>query len=349
MKILFSLSILFLSFVSAYACDICPMEEYSTVKNRGYVGVFYRYSLFRGYNYIPEQNNPFSFNQAGRVKKHSVFQDDNFYEDSQDDYESFQTIELRFNYNYKDHWNFLVVLPFNYNINYFDQVTPPIGQTFDSTTVTSGIGDLILGVQRLNTFETTSWRHQLKYGLGLSLPTGNSELRANGDEAYNDPSHLPGKGAADLMLRLNYTGSTNDQFGFKVNALYATSLKKAQSGNITGIPSNQLEITSYRFGNRMTLDALVFYVIGKTRFKVIPKLGYSFNHAKKDQANAIYIENSGGIIGYGNVGVDLAFGRFTLQTIFSKPIHQSLDGQQLSSTGRFQTGLLFSLKTKDEE
>ena len=325
MKLIFSLSVLLLTLVQSFGCDICPMDEYSTVNNRGYVGVFHRYSLFRGYNYIPEQSNPFSFNQATRPKKHSVFQDDNYYEDSQNDYESFQTIELRFNYNYKDHWNFLVVLPFHHNINYFDKVTPPIGQTFDSTTVTSGIGDLILGVQRLNTYETATWRHQLKYGFGLSLPTGNSELRANGEEPYNDPAHLPGKGATDLILRVNYTGSTNDQFGFKVNALYANSLKKAQSGNFTGIPSNQLEITSYRFGNRMTFDALMFYVFGKSRFKVIPKIGYSFNHAKKDQANAIYIENTGGIIGYGNFGLDLVFGRFTLQTIFSKPVHQNLD------------------------
>ena len=99
----------------------------------------------------------------------------------------------------------------------------------------------------------------------------------------------------------------------------------------------------------MTFDALMFYVFGKSRFKVIPKIGYSFNHAKKDQANAIYIENTGGIIGYGNFGLDLVFGRFTLQTIFSKPVHQNLDGQQLNSTGRFQAGLLFSLKTKDKE
>jgi hypothetical protein len=348
MKTLISLTLLVISIHSVFACDICPMDEYSTIKNRGYVGVFYRYSLFRGYNYIPEQNNPFSFNQAGRPKKHNVFQDQNFYEDTPDDYESFQTLEFRLNYNHNDKWNFLLVLPYHYNINYFDKVTPPLGQTFDSTTVTAGFGDIIIGAQRLSTYETITWRHQFKYGLGLSLPTGNSELRANGNDAYNDPSHLPGKGATDLILRFNYTGSTNDKFGFKFNTLYAVSLKEAQSGNIIGIPSNQLEITDYRFGNRSSIDALLFYVIGTGNFKVIPKIGYSFNHAQKDKANAIELEGTGGVIGYGNIGADIVFGRFTWQTIFSKPVHLSLNGQQLSSTGRFQTGLLFSLKMNNK-
>jgi len=342
------LTSLFLILLGAtYACDICPMDEYSTIKNKGYIGLFYRYSFFKGYNYLPEQSNPFSFNPKGRTKKHNVFQDQNFYEDSENDYESFQTIDIRFNYNYKNKWNFLLILPYHYNTNYFDKVTPPIGQTFDSTTVTAGFGDIILGIQRLSIYKSTSWVHQFKYGLGLSVPTGNSELRANGDEPYNDPSHLPGKGVTDLILRGNYTGSTNDKFGFKINILYATSLKKPVSGNISGLPANGLEVTDYRFGNRGSIDGLIFRVFGKDKFKVIPKIGYSFSMADQDKANAVELENTGGTVGFGNLGLDIVFGRFTWQTMFSKPVHQTLNGQQLNSTGKLQTGLLFSLKTKE--
>jgi hypothetical protein len=347
MKIQIGISIILISLSSVFACDICPMDEYSTLRNRGYVGIFYRYSLFKGYNYIEEQSNPFSFKPIGRNKKHNIFEDGNFYEDSENDFEAFQTIDIRFNYNYKNKWNLLVVLPYHYNINYFDKVTPQIGQTFDSTTVTSGIGDVILGAQRLSVYQTEFWRHQFKYGLGVSLPTGNSELRANGNEPYNDPSHLPGKGTTDLIIRGNYTASTNDKLGFKVNLLYGFSLKKAQSGNISGLPSNTLEITDYRFGNRTSIDGLLFYVIGKTKIKAIPKIGYSFNHALKDKANGTIIDPTGGNIGYANIGLDIVYGRFTWQTMFSKPLHQDFNGQQLNSTGRLQTGLLFSLKTKE--
>ena len=346
MKLLISLSTLLISVYSVYACEICPIDEYSTIRNKGYFGIFYRYTLFKGYNYLPEQANPFSFNSNGRTKKHNVFQDENFYDDSENDFESFQTIDLRFNYNHNNKWNFLVILPYHYNTNYFDKVTPPIGQTFDSTTVTTGIGDLIIGAQRLSIYDSESWRHQFKYGLGLSLPTGNSELRENGNEPYNDPSHLPGKGATDLIIRSNYTGSTNDKFGFKLNILYATSLKKPKSGNITGIPSNNQEVTDYRFGNRTSINGLIFYVFGKSTIKVIPKIGYSFNIASRDKVNAELIEDTGGNIGYINTGLDITYGRFTWQTMFSKPVHQNLNGQQLNSTGRIQTGLLLSLKTE---
>ena len=347
MKIFLIILVTLSTIINSLGCDICPIDEYSTIRNRGYVGVFYRYSLFQGYNYLPEQSNPFSLAPKSRIKKHNVFQDENFYEDSENDYESFQTIELRFNYNYKNKWNFLLILPYHYNVNYFDKVTPQIGQTFDSTTVTSGLGDIILGIQRLNLYETKTWRHQFKYGLGLSIPTGNSELRSNGNAPYNDPSHLPGKGATDLILRTNYTGSKDDRFGLKINILYATSLNKAKSGNITGIPSNKLEVTDYRFGNRISTDGLFFYVLGKTQFKIIPKIGYSFSTANQDKANAEILDNTGGNIGFGNIGLDIVFGRFTWQTMFSKPIHQNLNGQQLNYTGKIQTGILFSLKTKD--
>ncbi len=348
MKTILTLT-LFFSFISTtFACDICPMDEYSTTGNRGYIGVFYRYSLFQGYNYL-KQPNTFSFNKFGpRKKKHNSFQDGNFYEDTPDDFETFQTIEIRFNYNYKNKWNFLAVLPYHYNISYADKVTPQIGQTFDSTTVTQGIGDLIIGAQRLSIYETDHWRHQFKYGVALSLPTGNSELRKNATDPYNDPTHLPGKGATDFILRGNYTASKNDKYGVKVNLLYATSLKKPKAGNISQIPTSpNATITDYRFGDRASVDGFVFYVIGKTRFKVIPKLGYAFNFAKKDKANAQELIDSGGYINYGIFGLDITFGRFTWQTMYNAPLHQFYNGQQLKATGKLQTGVLFSLKTKE--
>ena len=291
---------------------------------------------------------PFSFNQLGRTKKHNIFTDQNYYEDHQDDYESFQTIELRFNYNHKNKWNFLAILPYRYNNNHFEKVYPPIGQVFDSTTVTQGFGDIILGAQRLSIYETAIWRHQFKYGIGLSLPTGYSQLRASSDAPLNDPSHLPGKGATDLMLRLNYTGSKDDKLGFKANAIYAFSLKKAANASISNQPLQVgIESYNYRFGNRFALDGLVFYVIGKSQMKFIPKTGYSFNYVDNDQLNAESLEDTGGFINYANVGFDLVFGKFTWQNMFSLPFQQTANGTQIENTGKFQTGILFSLKTQE--
>lgn len=326
-----------------FCCDICPIEEYSTLRNRGYIGVFYRYSHFNGYNTL-NQSNDFAF-QTSRSKKHNIFQDDNFYEDSPEDFEAFHTMEIRANYNLKDKWNFLLVVPYHYNINYYDKVTPPIGQTFDSTTVTQGIGDIILGVQRLSTIEKEKWVHRFKYGVGFTLPTGFSEIRENELSAPNDPSHLPGKGAVDFMVRLNYITSASDKYGLQANLILAHSLKSSTNPNISNnIGQVGLESYNFRFGNRYGGDLLGFYVLGKSKLKAVPKLGSSIYYGRYDQLNGEIVENSGGTEWSASLGLDILFGKFTLQNTFQKPLTQSLNGVQIENSGRFQVGLLYSLR-----
>ncbi len=341
LKISILLILTFISLVSE-ACDICPMDEYSSLRNNGYVGVFYSYNHFNGYNTLDHSNN---FDYRTRTKKHNIFQDENFYEDSPDDFEAFHTLEFRLNYNLKDKWNFLVSIPYHYNINYYASVTPPFGQSFDSTTFTNGIGDVILGIQRLNKIEAEKWVHRFKYGIGFTLPTGYSTIRESEQVAPNDPAHLPGKGAVDFMLRFNYTVSNNDKIGLITNLLLANNLKSKESNPLGNTPSQPtFQGYNYRFGNRYGGDALFFYVLGNNEIKLIPKIGTSIYYARKDVLNKERVEATGGVISSLVTGIDFRFKELTLQTLYSTPFQQKLNGVQIENSGKIQLGLIYSLK-----
>ena len=326
------------------------MEEYSSIENRGYFGVFYNYRYYNGFSYL-RHTPDFSLSQVGRAKKHNVLEDDNIYVDTDKDYEAFQTIDLRFNYNLKNKWNFMVSLPFHYNTTHYDEVYPKsIGSVFDSTATVSGIGDLLIGALKVTIIETDTWKHQFKYGVALGLPTGNSEIRSSPNVSPTDPALLPGKGAVDGIIRFNYLGTLNETFGFQGQLLYAHLFKSTHETDFVN-PNNIVGPSTfdYRFGNRFSSEINALYIFKIGRSNLIPRIGYQFNYAKYDLLNSRKVENTGGTVGLLNIGIDFKIGKILWRNTYNMPIHQNVSGEQILLAGKLSTGIVFSINTSSSK
>ena len=330
-KLLF---ILFFSVTSiAYACDSCSDFDYFDVNNKGYIGLVYRYSYYNGYTNLP--------GTGFKVKrtKHSIVGDKNIYKASKNDYEAFHTVDLRFNYSYKKKLNFLVVLPYSFNYDYRESITPPIGSVYDSTITQKGIGDIYFIVSGIKKIEKKKILHILKPGIGFSLPTGRFAVKSP-DGIIQDPIHQPGKGTADFIMQFNYTMKYKNKLGIFSTNRYYNSLKKKEPQTIA---SGSLPDTYYhRFGNRFSSTNFLFYTIGNYNWKLIPKAGLHFEYTQNDYLNGEEIADLGGSSLLLTTGIDIKYKDFTILTDFRTPIYQNLNGNQLLNVGRLNMGLLYS-------
>lgn len=317
----------------AFACDGCSDFDYFNISNKGYVGLTYRYSYYNGYNNLP--GTGFKV----KSKKHSIVGDKNIYTASKEDYEAFHTIDLRFNYNLKDKVNFLFVAPIQFNYDYRESITPPIGRVYDSTITQKGLGDIYFIVSGLKKIEKNNFMHLIKPGIGFSLPTGRFEVKSP-EGIVQDPIHQPGKGTSDFIMQFNYMMKYKSKLGLFTTNRYYISLKKKDPQVVL---SGSLPETYYhRFGNRFSSTNLLFYSIGDYLWKFIPKVGLHYEHVQNDFLNGEQIEDLGGSSLFLSSGVDIKFKEFTLITDFRTPLYQNLNGNQLLNLGRLNLGLLYN-------
>ena len=330
-RLLVLFTIVFPSLV--FACDSCNDFDYFNINNKGYIGATYRYSYYNGHNNL--QGTGFKF----KTTKHSIVGDENTYTPSKNDYEAFHTLDLRFNYLYKQNLNFLVVLPFRFSYDYRDIITPPIGSSYDSTIVQQGLGDIYFIISPLKKIENDLFTHIIKPGIGLSIPTGKHQVKSP-QGIIQDPIHQPGKGTAELILQFNYTMKYQENFGFFSTNRYYNSLKKKDPGVINSgfIPDTY----HHRFGNRFSSTNYLFYSIGYYLWKFIPKVGLHYENIKEDFLNGEKLNNLGGTSLLLTTGLDIKFKDFTLITGYSIPIYQDLNGDQLLNVGRSNLGLLYN-------
>lgn len=325
--------------IYSLACDTCVMYEYNTIRNNSYVGLFYRYRVFNGFT---TENQKSNFSPKNLRLTHAPLgDDDNTYVNSYKSYEIFETYELRYNHNFKDKYNVMLIVPFVRNENYFGEIIPLIGSAFDSLHVTQGIGDIIISAERLIRIKKEKTIHNIKIGFAVSLPTGKFEL-TNEKGFITDPSHQLGNGAMNFLPRLKYQAIIDQRLGLNSSLGYAFSLKRNSGKIANGIQS------TYRFGNRLNVNTNLFFITGKyTDFKWIPKLGLYYENVVNDKLNEILQENTGGNVAFFNIGSDFAYKDFHIQTMYQLPIFENLNGEQLQNAGRIVLGLIYNFSYND--
>ncbi len=178
----------------------------------------------------------------------------------------------------------------------------------DLETGSKGVGDVLL-IAKYSVVETSDsscrrWRHALLAGGGIKIPTGRSDLE-KGDELI-DPSLQPGSGSVDFVLNATYTVRYK-QFGAQADVGYRVNL-----GNRN----------DYRFGNRFSGAAKLFYWLKAGRLALLPNAGIFYEHIWKDVDNDKSKYNSGGDILYATAGIDLYYGRFAIGFSYQQPAYQ---------------------------
>lgn len=322
--------ILLINSIKGIACDVCNVYEYANRSNKSYIGVFYRNRIFNGYHELGQTHDYFI--DPNSLKTARVSHEAEGYglmiDRNKLDYERYQTIELRANYSIHEKWNLTIFAPYVFNQIHYEKIYEFPNPIKDTTMSISGLGDIILGTEYVLQKETNNFKHYLKPGLAIKLPT--APYATTTPEGIILPHELQrGTGSWDFILRGNYTFTYNNNLGLENSLSYKFT---------TASPKG------YKFGNRVNLMSNLFYVftIKENILRIIPKAGIYYEEAQIDQQSNEKISGSGGHSTFYNGGIDINVKMITFQLLYQKVISEKLYGDVMGNAGRLQMGLLYN-------
>ncbi len=323
------LGLLLLTSLQTLACDVCNVYEYANRNNKSYIGAFYRYRLFNGYSQLGNDHN-FSLQPQNNTAR--IMHDPESYglyvDRTPKDYERYQTMEIRGNWAIREKWNLTVFIPFVSNEIYFAKVYKTPYPVSDSIMRMSGLSDIIVGGEYVHTIEKGDFKHFLKPGVMLKLPTGKSNGRSPNGEQYQYELQ-PGTSSWDFILRGAYTVTYKNKLG----------LENYLSYKLTTRGTND-----HLLGNRFNWMGNVFGVIEAKEdvLRLIPKVGVYFEQARADYQGMTEVSGSGGYSWFYNLGLDVSIKAFTVQFMYQRIMNERLNGNVMGNAGRLQTGVIFN-------
>lgn len=337
-KVLKMMLILGVIITKGFACDACSMYEYTSLQNRSYAAFFYNSRLFNGYSHLGGQPY-YTLSPASAFQAKGTHFSQFTPVENENDYELYTTYEARVNINIDDTYNLLLILPHRTASLYYAEVYPEVGPVTTREIVIKGIGDMVIGLERLNNYNG-DFIHRLRYGFGLKVPTGQYQKRDVHNEMY-DPTIQPGTGSWDFILRGTYTAVYKQLVGYSffMNARINTKSKiKPNAGNS--------EVVRYKFGNRLNINFNAFYIQKFGDLQLIPKTGLYYESAAYDWLyepdTQQSVAGTGGRTLFWNIGLDVNYKFLTLQTLWQKPVTELLHDEQMSNAGRFMIGLVYN-------
>ncbi|UCS91786.1 hypothetical protein KZP23_13680 [Echinicola marina] len=339
----------------AKACDSCNFFEYSLLENRSYIGLFYRHRAFGGYDQYgyaspPPVTNSYLANafQNGATAKYSpnarvqgvdqVNQDmivmhepegTGLYVNKTDqDWETYQTVELRGNFMFKNKWNFTFLLPYESNKVHYEKMLELPNPVQDTTISVHGWGDLTLAADRIFYVYHKKSRHTFRPGLAIVAPTGQSRKVANNGSLI-DPIIQPGTGSWSYVARFNY-----QLFYTKTGLNAGFSFKESSEG-----------AQNYQFGNSLNASLTGFYqIIVNKDWLLVPNIGAYFEQAQKDTWEGEKQTLTGGKVLFAQGGLDINRKDFTFSFLWQNPLHQNLNGNQIHHGNRLSIGFIKAFK-----
>jgi len=325
MKKLF-LFLFFLFFASvefSYACDGCSFYSYNSLFQNHYAGFFWRQRVFNGYDAMNHAHR-FPAPRNGRVA-HEPEENGLYVDKTRKDFEVYQTLEWRGQFQVSKNWVLLASLPYRFARVHYERVLQmPLAQK-DTTMQTSGMGDALLMVRHFQNFgEDEGLRHQVSGGFGLFLPTGQHQQRLEGE--LHDPLLQPGTGAWGAVLHGGYA-MLYSNWAFRAEGQYRRMTQGTQR---------------YRLGDSGQAIVTGEYQIALSpEFQIIPRLGVQYEARQKDSFQGEAVSLSGGETLFGLVALDLAAGRWAWRTSYRLPVYERLNGTQIGTAGEVSAGLLF--------
>ena len=214
---------LLLSYQLLLSCDFCSLLDYGNLNNQTSFRLDYKFRLFKGYN---QTINPYTGSKI--VARNGVLHktlpgSEKAYINSTKDYEAYRLVNLGFVYNHKKNTNYMINLPYLSNTDFYGLVIPSIGAAVSEKKQYTGFGDLNIGIQKIASKEYKQWKHTIKLGFLLFLPTG----KYNEEELFSGNIHmLPGRSIYATELSANYTFENSGNWGLNWVSNYYIPFKK---------------------------------------------------------------------------------------------------------------------------
>lgn len=271
--------IIFFSFQTAHACDICGSNP-----NSMYVGL------------LPNYTNHFVGLKHRFVKFETEHNDKQEY--GQDVLHE-TTLWGRYNLNKK--------------IQIYASIPYLINDRIDNHTsyVIHGLGDvsILANYTLIDNSDSLNGKlyHFLQTGAGIKLPSGQSDLIANGNTV------IP-------MLQLG-TGSTD----FLANVFYMMRIKKLGWSFDGNYKWNTTGANDYRMGNSLNANLRCFYWYQRPKHAWVPSVGLGWEHMEANIDRGIERELTGGNALLSSIGVTLFKNNFSIGSQLQLPIYQSIN------------------------
>lgn len=187
---------------------------------------------------------------------------------------------------------------------------------------TQGLGDLSLMGNwiALDTGDSlrTTWQHTLTIGGGIKLPTGGHAIKdAEGQTLH--PNLQPGTGSTDVMLSATYT-LRRGAWGFSSDVL----------GRL-----NTANHHDYQFGNRVSGSAKFFYWKNFRKVAFLPNIGVFADASAPNREDGWAVDQTGGNILLGTLGLDCYAGNFSVGLTVQPPISQHLGDGAIEANTRW--------------
>ncbi len=292
----FLCAFLFFSGLSAHACDICGCASGASFTgilpqfHKNFVGTRYTYRHFRTSHPTDDGSRLFS-------------------------HDWFHTADVWGRFYAHRRVQIFAVLPVN-----------QAGQELSGFKLqTFGLGDaqVFANYAVIQTPDTLAsyWRQTLLLGGGFKLPTGENNLRRNGERVVQ--SLQPGTGSWDALMNMVYT------LRYKGWGLNADANFRISTTNIQG----------YKFGNRVNGSLKFFYWAQNGKLSFLPNAGLLADYGMKDTDQGERIRETGGFSMLGTAGMDIYYGRLVLGFTFQQPIAQKIGEGAVSSLQRYSANL----------
>lgn len=341
----------------AKACDSCNFFEYSLLQNRSYIGLFYRHRQFGGYDhygYISPNPVPTTASYLsdafvnGTAAKYapnartlpSAAIDPDFIvmhepegtglyvNKTKQDWETYETVEMRGNFTWKNKWNFTFILPYESNRVHYEKLLQLPNPVQDTTIAVNGWGDLTLAADYIHFIYNSKARHTIRPGVALVLPTGQARQITSAGKEF-DPIIQPGTGSWSYVARINYQlfyTNTGLNAGF--------SFKQSTEG-----------AQNYQFGNSFNATATGFHQISLPRdWMLVPNIGAYYEQSDRDSWNGEKQRLTGGKVAFAQGGLDINKKEWTLSFLWQTPFYQDLNGNQIHHQDRISIGIIKSFQ-----
>lgn len=187
---------------------------------------------------------------------------------------------------------------------------------------TQGLGDISL-LANYVLFDSgdslhRAWQHTFTIGGGLKLPTGKHHLYNPEGELYH-ANLQPGTGSTDFMVSATYT-LRRGAWG-----LSSDGIARFNTGNKD----------HYRFGNRLSGSARIFYWKNLHGITLLPNAGVFSDYSQANQDQGEAVDNTGGVVTLATAGLDVYTGHFSIGFTWQQPVYQNLGGGAVSAQNRW--------------
>lgn len=153
----------------------------------------------------------------------------------------------------------------------------------------------------------TKTYHLLQSGLGVKLPTGQSDIIANSNTVI--PMLQLGTGSADLLANIFYM-MRSKKLGWSIDGNY--------KWNTTGT-------NAYRMGNSLNMNLRGFYWYQTPKMAWVPNLGLSWEHNESNIDRGVKNELTGGNSILGAIGVNWFKGKISIGGQVFIPMYQNIN------------------------